>query len=306
MNIKKDIKSLIGNTPLFDASRFNKTDANIFAKLEMFNPAGSIKDRAALSMIEDAEKSGRLSKGGTIIEPTSGNTGIGIASVAVSKGYKVILTMPESMSMERRTLLKAYGAELVLTEASKGMAGAVEKAEEIHKQTPNSIIAGQFVNPANAEAHYLTTGPEIWNDTNGKVDIFVAGIGTGGTITGAGKYLKDKNPNIKIVAVEPLDSPLLSQGKAGPHKIQGIGANFVPEVLDTKIYDEVIAVSNEDAYKATANFASTEGILVGISSGAALYAASLIAQREENKGKNIVVICPDTGSRYISTGVFEK
>jgi cysteine synthase A len=273
--------------------------------LEFFNPAGSVKDRIAKAMIEDAEQKGILKEGSTIIEPTSGNTGIGISSVAVAKGYKAILTMPESMSVERRNLLRAYGAEIVLTEASKGMQGAVDKANELNKEIPNSVILGQFDNPANVQAHIDTTGPEIWEDTDGQVDIFVAGVGTGGTLTGVGKYLKSKNPNIKVVAVEPATSPLLSQGKAGGHKIQGIGANFVPSILDRDIYDEIIAVPNEDALKTGNLIAKKEGILVGISAGAAVWAGLQLAKRPENKGKKIVVISPDTGERYLSTPMFD-
>ncbi len=306
--IYESVAELIGRTPLLHVKNFkkeNKLEANIYAKLEYFNPAGSIKDRVALSMIEDAENKGVLKEGSVIIEPTSGNTGIGLASIATSKGYKVILTMPETMSIERRKLLQAYGAEIVLTAGSEGMKGAIEKAEEIAKSTENSFIAGQFVNEANPEAHRKTTGPEIWEDTDGKVDILVAGVGTGGTITGIGEYLKSKNDEIKIVVVEPATSPLLSKGVAGPHKLQGIGANFVPDVLNTKIIDEIIPVEAEDAFKAGRALGKTEGILVGITSGAALYAASELAKRPENKGKNIVVILPDTGDRYLSTELFE-
>ena len=307
MKIYKSVTELIGNTPLMELTNYNKANglgATILAKLEYFNPAGSIKDRVAVSMIETAEKNGLLKKGSVIIEPTSGNTGIGLAAVACAKGYRVILTMPETMSLERRNLLKAYGAELVLTEGAKGMNGAVEKAEELTKITPDSFIPGQFENPANPQAHILTTGPEIWNDTDGNVDIFVAGVGTGGTLTGVGQYLKQQNRDIKIVAVEPASSPLLSQGKAGPHGLQGIGANFVPQTLDTEVYDEIIAVTEEDAYKAGKALVKNEGILVGISSGAALYAASELAKRAENKGKTIVVVLPDTGERYLSTPMF--
>lgn len=306
--IYKSVTELIGRTPIMELSNIEKdlsVEATILAKLEFFNPAGSVKDRVAKSMIEDAEAKGILKKGATIIEPTSGNTGIGISSVAVAKGYKAILTMPESMSIERRNLLKAYGAEIVLTEASKGMQGAVDKAKELNQQIEGSVILGQFDNPANVKAHIETTGPEIWEDTDGNVDIFVAGVGTGGTLTGVGKYLKSKNPNIKVVAVEPATSPLLSQGKAGGHKIQGIGANFVPSILDRKIYDEIIAVPNEEALKTGNLIAKKEGILVGISAGAAVWAGLQLAKRPENKGKNIVVISPDTGERYLSTTMFD-
>jgi cysteine synthase A len=301
---------LIGNTPLLKASRYVKNagveGADIEVKLEYFNPAGSVKDRIALNMIEDAEKKGILKPGATIIEPTSGNTGIGIAAVAVAKGYKAILTLPETMSVERRKILKAYGAELVLTEGAKGMKGAIAKAEEIKANTPGSIILEQFDNPANAEAHYKTTGPEVWEQTEGKVDIFVAGVGTGGTLTGTGKYLKEQNPNVKVVAVEPAGSPVLSEGKAGAHKIQGIGAGFVPKVLDTKIYDEVITIENDDAFEEGRRFGQSEGALVGISSGAALKAAVILAQRPENKGKKIVALLPDSGDRYYSTALFSE
>lgn len=306
--IYKSVGELIGKTPIIEASRFSKdygAGASLLAKLEYFNPAGSVKDRVALSLIEDAEKKGLLKPGATIIEPTSGNTGIGLSSVGVSKGYKVILTMPETMSVERRNLLKAYGAQIVLTEGSKGMTGAIAKAEELNKEIEGSIILGQFVNPANPAVHVATTGPEIWEDTDGKVDIFVAGIGTGGTITGVGQYLRSKNPDVKIVAVEPAASPVLSQGKSGAHKIQGIGAGFVPDVLDTQIYDEVIAVANEDAFAAGNRFAKTEGILVGISSGAALHAAAELSKRPENAGKVIVALLPDTGERYLSTALYD-
>ena len=292
-----------------EAVNFEKAveaDATILAKLEYFNPAGSVKDRVALAMIEEAEKKGVLKKGATIIEPTSGNTGIGLAAVGVSKGYKVILTMPETMSIERRNLLKAYGAQIVLTEGAKGMTGAIKKADELKGEIENSVILGQFVNPANPAAHFATTGPEIWDDTDGKVDIFIAGVGTGGTVTGVGQYLKSKNPDVKIVAVEPATSPVLSQGKSGPHKIQGIGAGFVPDVLDTKVYDEILPIENEEAFKTGNKFAKTEGILVGISSGAALKAAEILSKRPENKGKTIVALLPDTGERYLSTALFES
>lgn len=307
MKIFKSVTELIGKTPLLETVNFkNKNDlkANIFAKLEYFNPAGSVKDRVANQMIKDAEEKGILNKDSTIIEPTSGNTGIGLASIAASKGYKIIITMPETMSVERRNLMKAYGAELVLTDGSKGMKGAIEKAEELNKEIPNSFIAGQFVNPANPYAHKETTGPEIWEDTDGKVDIFIAGVGTGGTVTGVGEYLKEKNPDIKIIAVEPESSPVLSKGVSGPHKIQGIGAGFVPDILNTEIYDEIITVKNEDAYEGTRDFAKSEGILVGISSGAALFAAKQVAKADDNKDKNIVVLLPDTGDRYLSTELF--
>lgn len=301
---------LIGNTPLLKADRYaaaaGASDANIFAKLELFNPAGSVKDRIALNMIADAEEKGILKPGATIIEPTSGNTGIGIAAVAAVKGYHAILTLPDTMSVERRNLLKAYGAELVLTEGAKGMKGAIAKAEELKESIPGSVILGQFDNKANAEAHFKTTGPEIFEQTEGKVDYFIAGVGTGGTITGVGQYLKSKNPNVKIIAVEPANSPVLSQGTAGPHKIQGIGAGFVPAVLDTKIFDEVITIENEDAFEEGRRFGHTEGALVGISSGAALKAAAIIAAREEAKGKNIVALLPDSGDRYLSTALFAE
>ena len=299
--IYANASELIGGTPLvaFDklAAKY-EAPAKILAKLEYFNPAGSVKDRVAREIIEDAEKSGKLKPGATIIEPTSGNTGIGLASIAAAKGYRLIIVMPETMSVERRNIIKAYGAEIVLSEGAKGMPGAIAKAEEIQKETPGSIIAGQFVNPANPQAHRKTTGPEIWNDTDGKVDIFVAGVGTGGTVTGVGEYLKSKNPDVKIVAVEPLTSPVLSQGKSGSHKIQGIGAGFVPEVLNTKIYDEVIPVDNDAAFEVGKAIAREEGVLVGISSGAAAWAALELAKRPENKGKNIVVLLPDSGDRY--------
>ena len=308
-DIKLSVLDLVGNTPLMQIDRYSKavgaTGAKLLAKLEYLNPAGSVKDRAALNMIEDAESKGLLKPGATIIEPTSGNTGIGLAMVAAIKGYRAILTLPETMSEERRTLLRAYGAELVLTEGAKGMAGAIAKAEELCDSIPGAMILGQFENPANAEAHKKTTGPEIWEQTDGKVDIFVSAVGTGGTITGIGEYLKSKNPKIQVVAVEPADSPVLSGGTAGAHKIQGIGAGFVPEVLNTEIYDEVFTVSNEDAFKEGGRFAVTEGILVGISSGAALKAAAEVAKRPENKGKNIVVLLPDSGDRYLSTPLFK-
>ncbi|MGN0435249.1 MAG: cysteine synthase A [Wujia sp.] len=299
---------LIGNTPLLKVSRYAEhagaTNATILAKLEYFNPAGSVKDRVALSMIEDAEKKGIIKEGATIIEPTSGNTGIGLAAVAAAKGYRAILTLPDTMSVERRNLLKAYGAEIVLTEGAKGMKGAIAKAEELKESIPGAVILGQFDNPANPEIHKATTGPEIWEQTDGKVDIFVSGVGTGGTVTGVGEYLKEKNPAVKIVAVEPASSPVLSKGTAGAHKIQGIGAGFVPAVLNTEIYDEVIAIENDDAFAEGKAFAVSEGILVGISSGAALKAASILAVRPENKGKNIVVLLPDSGDRYLSTPLF--
>lgn len=307
MKIYKKILDLIGSTPLMELSNTendNKLEATLLAKLEYFNPAGSAKDRVAKAMIEDAESKGLLKSGSVIIEPTSGNTGIGLAAVGGSKGYKVILTMPDTMSAERRNLLKAYGAELVLTEGAKGMKGAIEKAEELSKEIPNSFIPGQFVNMANPKVHFETTGPEIWNDTEGKVDIFVAGVGTGGTISGVGKFLKSKNPDIKIVAVEPSDSPLLSQGIAGPHKLQGIGANFVPDTLDTEIYDEIITVKSEDAFETGRALAKKEGILVGITSAAAVYASIELAKKKENKGKVIVALLPDTGERYLSTEMF--
>lgn len=307
-DIKESALELIGKTPLIKASRYAKAakveNVNILVKAEGFNSSGSVKDRVALSMIEQAEKDGVLKPGATIIEPTSGNTGIGIASVAAAKGYKAILTLPSTMSVERRNLLKAYGAELVLTDGAAGMKGAIAKAEELKQTIPGAVILGQFDNPANPKAHRNTTGPEIYNQTDGKVDIFVAGVGTGGTVTGVGEYLKSKNPDIKIVAVEPATSPVLSGGKAGPHKIQGIGAGFVPEVLNTSVYDEVIGISNEDAFEEGRRFAVNEGLLVGISSGAALKAASIIADRPENKGKTIVVLLPDSGDRYLSTALF--
>ncbi|MCR4899223.1 MAG: cysteine synthase A [Treponema sp.] len=307
-DIKQSAAELIGKTPLLKLNGYSKVsgikDATILAKLEYLNPAGSVKDRIALAMIEDAEAKGVLKPGATIIEPTSGNTGIGLASVAAAKGYKAVLTLPETMSVERRNLLKAYGAELVLTEGAKGMKGAIAKAEELQKSTPGSIILGQFVNPANPAAHKKTTGPEIWEQTDGKVDIFVAGVGTGGTLTGVGEYLKSKNPNVKIIAVEPAASPVLSKGEAGPHKIQGIGAGFVPDVLNTKIYDEILAIENDDAFAEGRLFARSEGILVGISSGAALKGAKILAERPENKGKVIVALLPDSGDRYLSTPLF--
>ena len=305
--IYKGATGLIGNTPLVEFTNIEKSqgiNATVLAKLEYFNPAGSVKDRIALAMIEDAEKKGLLKEGSTIIEPTSGNTGIGLASIAAAKGYKIILTMPETMSVERRNILKAYGAEIVLTEGSKGMKGAIAKAEELAKETPDSFVPEQFENPANPEIHRLTTGPEVWNDTDGKVDIFVAGVGTGGTVTGTGEYLKSQNPNVKVVAVEPKDSPVLSKGTAGPHKIQGIGAGFVPKTLNTDVYDEVIAVANEDAFETSKIIAKQEGILVGISAGAAYYAALELAKRPENKGKTIVALLPDSGDRYYSTPLF--
>lgn len=308
MRVFNNITGLIGHTPLVEINRFTEKlglKARILVKLELFNPAGSVKDRIALSMIEDAEKKGLLKPGSVIIEPTSGNTGIGLASIAASKGYRAVFTMPETMSAERRKLLQAYGAEIVLTEGAKGMKGAIAKAEELARQTPGSFIPGQFVNPANPEAHVRTTGPEIWDDTDGKVDIFVAGVGTGGTVTGTGRYLKSKNPAVRVVAVEPAASPVLTQGKAGPHAIQGIGAGFVPEVLDTKIYDEVIDVTNEDALATGQEIARKEGFLVGISSGAALFAAVELARRPENAGKLIVALLPDNGDRYLSTKLFE-
>lgn len=299
---------LIGRTPLLRISRYSRSaeaaQATLLAKMEYLNPAGSVKDRVALSMIEDAEKKGILKPGATIIEPTSGNTGIGLAAIAATKGYKAILTLPETMSVERRNLLKAYGAELVLTDGSKGMKGAIAKAEELNREIKDSVILGQFVNPANSAAHKATTGPEIWDQTDGKVDIFVAGVGTGGTITGVGEYLKEKNPDVRIVAVEPATSPVLSKGTPGSHKIQGIGAGFVPDVLNTKIYDEIITIENEDAFTEGKRFAVSEGILVGISSGAALKAAAILANRPENQGKTIVVLLPDSGDRYLSTPLF--
>ena len=305
--IYKSITELVGSTPLLELTNYTKNNglnAKIIAKVEYFNPAGSVKDRIAKAIIEDYEEKGILKAGATIIEPTSGNTGIGLAAISAAKGYRLIITLPDTMSVERRSLIKAYGAELVITDGSKGMKGAIEKAEELHKEIPGSVIAGQFINPANPKAHYLTTGPEIWKDTDGKVDIFVSGIGTGGTISGTGKYLKEKNPNIKVVGVEPKGSPVLTEGHAGPHGIQGIGAGFVPDTLDTTVYDEVIAVTNEDAYKTGKAIAQNDGILVGISSGAAVYAATELAKRPENAGKTIVVLLPDTGDRYLSTPLF--
>lgn len=307
MKTYNNITELVGKTPLLRLTNYireNSLEADIYGKLEYFNPAGSVKDRIAKAMIEDAEAKGLLHPDSVIIEPTSGNTGIGLAAVAASKGYRVILTMPETMSVERRNLLKAYGAQLVLTEGSKGMKGAIAKADELAKETPHSFIPSQFTNPANPTAHFVTTGPEIWEDTDGKVDIFVAGVGTGGTISGVGEFLKSKNPNIKVIAVEPATSPVLSKGVSGPHKIQGIGAGFVPETLDTKIYDEIIPVENEDAFRTGAAIARREGVLVGISSGAAVWAATELAKRPENKGKLIVVLLPDTGDRYLSTPMF--
>ena len=306
-NIYTSADQLIGNTPLLELTHIEQTEnlqAKILAKLEYFNPAGSVKDRIAKAMIDDAEAAGKLKPGSVIIEPTSGNTGIGLASVAAARGYRIIIVMPETMSVERRQIMKAYGAELVLTDGAKGMKGAIAKADELAKEIPNSFVPGQFINPANPEAHRRTTGPEIWRDTDGKVDIFVAGVGTGGTITGTGSYLKAQNPAVKVVAVEPATSPVLSKGTAGAHKIQGIGAGFVPDVLDTKVYDEIIAVSNEDAFATGKLVGHKEGVLVGISSGAAVWAAIELAKRPENKGKNIVVLLPDTGDRYLSTPLF--
>ena len=308
-NIYKGTLGLIGNTPLVEVTNIEKElglEAKLLVKLEYFNPAGSVKDRVAKAMIEDAEEKGILKEGSVIIEPTSGNTGIGLASIAAAKGYRIILTMPETMSVERRNMLKAYGAELVLTEGAKGMKGAIAKAEELAKEIPNSFIPGQFVNPANPAAHRATTGPEIWNDTDGQVDIFVAGVGTGGTLTGVGEYLKSKNPNVKIVAMEPASSPVLSEGRSGAHKIQGIGAGFVPDVLNTKVYDEIITIKNDDAFAGGKLLAKHEGVLVGISSGAALKAAIQLAQRPENKGKTIVALLPDSGDRYYSTPLFAE
>ena len=309
MALYKSILDLVGNTPLVELSHFseaNELNATILAKLEYFNPAGSVKDRIAKAIIEDAEKTGKLKPGSVIIEPTSGNTGIGLAAIAAAKKYRVIITMPDSMSVERRNLMKAYGAELVLTPGKEGMKGAISKAEELHKEMPNSIIAGQFTNPVNPATHLATTGPEIWRDTDGKVDIFVAGAGTGGTISGVGEYLKSKNPNVKIDAVEPSDSAVLSGGKPGPHPLQGIGAGFVPDTLNTEIYDEIITVTGDDAYNTGRALARTEGLLTGVSSGAALWAAAELAKRSENKGKTIVVLLPDTGERYLSTPMYSE
>lgn len=308
--IRHSALELIGNTPLVEISRYAKkreaTEVNLFAKLEYLNPAGSVKDRTALAMIEDAERTGLLTPGATIIEPTSGNTGIGLAAVAAIKGYQTIFTLPDTMSVERRNLLKAYGAKLELTPGAEGMSGAIKRAEQLKEEIPGSVILGQFINPANPAVHKKTTGPEIWEQTEGKVDIFVAGVGTGGTITGIGEFLKEKNPNIQIIAVEPADSPVLSKGTSGSHKIQGIGAGFVPVILNTSVYDEIIAIDHEDAYEEGRNLAVTEGILVGISSGAALKAAIELAKRAENKGKNIVVLLPDSGDRYLSTPMFSQ
>ena len=309
MAIYKSALDLVGNTPLLEVTHFekdNNLEATVLVKLEYFNPAGSVKDRIAKAIIEDAEKKGKLKPDSVIIEPTSGNTGIGLASVAAAKGYRLIITMPETMSVERRNLMKAYGAELVLTDGAKGMKGAIAKANELAEEIPNSFIAGQFTNPVNPATHKATTGPEIWNDTEGKVDIFIAGVGTGGTLSGVGEYLKSKNPDVKIVAVEPATSPVLSKGTAGPHKIQGIGAGFVPDTLNTKIYDEIITVENEDAFATGKAFPKQEGVLVGISSGAALWAAKELAKRPENKGKTIVALLPDTGDRYLSTPLFSE
>lgn len=307
--IYKSLTELIGNTPLMELVGFereNALEATVLAKLEYFNPAGSVKDRVAKSILDEAEQSGKLKPGGTIIEPTSGNTGIGLAAVAAARGYKLIITMPETMSVERRMLMKAYGAELVLTDGKKGMSGAIEKADELHREIPGSLVAGQFTNPANPKAHFETTGPEIYRDTDGKVDIFVAGVGTGGTVSGVGKYLKSKNPDVKVVAVEPATSPVLSKGKSGAHGIQGIGAGFVPATLDTCVYDEVIAVEDADAYKFSRAVTASDGLLVGISAGAALCAGVQLARRPENKGKTIVVLLPDSGERYLSTPLFAE
>lgn len=307
--IYKSLTELIGGTPLLELTQFEKDyqlEATMLAKLEYFNPAGSVKDRVAKSILDDAEQSGKLKPGGTIIEPTSGNTGIGLAAVAAARGYKLIITMPETMSVERRMLMKAYGAELVLTDGKKGMSGAIEKADELHREIPGSLIAGQFTNPANPKAHFETTGPEIYEDTDGKVDIFVAGVGTGGTVSGVGKYLKSKNPDVKVVAVEPATSPVLTKGKSGAHGIQGIGAGFVPDTLDTSVYDEVIAVEDADAYKYSRAVTASDGLLVGISAGAAICAGVQLARRPENKGKTIVVLLPDSGERYLSTPLFAE
>ena len=308
MKVYRSITELVGRTPLFEAANIEKElglHARLLVKLEYFNPAGSVKDRAALNMIEDAEKSGKIRRGATIIEPTSGNTGIGLAAIAASRGYKAVFVMPETMSIERRKLLLGYGAQIVLTDGAKGMAGAIEKADELAEETENAIVLGQFVNPANAMAHYKTTGPEIWEDTDGEIDLFVAGVGTGGTITGVGKYLKEKKPAVEIVAVEPAGSPVLSGGKTGPHGLQGIGAGFVPEVLDTSVYDRICPVTEEEAYEASRLLAHREGILTGITSGAALHAAILEAQKPENEGKVIAALLPDTGERYLSTPLFD-
>ena len=308
-NIYTSADQLIGKTPLLEFSHIEqdeKLEARLLGKLEYFNPSGSVKDRIAKAMIDDAEKKGQLKPGSTIIEPTSGNTGIGLAAVAAARGYRIIIVMPETMSIERRKLMRGYGAELVLTEGAKGMKGAIAKASELHETTPNSFIPGQFVNPANPAIHRATTGPEIWEDTDGKVDVFVAGVGTGGTITGVGEFLREKNPNVKIVAVEPEDSPVLSKGVSGSHKIQGIGPGFIPDVLDTKIYDEIVTVTNDDAFATGKQIGRSEGVLVGISSGAAVWAAMQVAKRPENKGKNIVVLLPDTGDRYLSTALFDE
>ncbi len=309
MNIRTSIEELVGRTPLLELKSIEREydlKARVVAKLEYFNPGGSVKDRVAKAIIDDAEETGKISKGATIIEPTSGNTGIGIALIAAARGYRAVIVMPDTMSVERRLTIKAYGAELVLTEGKLGMKGAIAKAEEIQRSTPNSIIAGQFVNQANPRVHYRTTGPEIWEDTDGKVDIFVAGVGTGGTITGVGRYLKEKNPEVKVVAVEPTDSPVLSEGRSGAHKIQGIGAGFVPDVLDTTVYDEIITITNDEAFNGGREIGRKEGFLVGISSGAALSAAVKLAKREENAGKTIVVLLPDSGDRYLSTPLFAE